>query len=264
MKNKTLAQTLLVTTLFFSNQLFALDNLIISDIDDTVKITHSGNKSDAIQNASIIENHFLLMPQLLNYLAEGEHTKISYVSKSPTILNGKITEMLNYGNFPEGPVYTRKNIFDSKYKITTISKILETLKPKRVIFFGDNGQDDRKDYEILAQKFSNIEFFTYIRIAYNSPENKLKKPMVGFTTPLEVLIDLHDKKLILQNTALLEVVAAKINQELSKKVQPTNEPTLFPHWYKCSQFKWVWKKNFSSPTINTAIAKVINNCSTNY
>ena len=262
MKPSPIAFVVLLINLFFTTNLFAGVDLIISDVDDTLKVTHARNKSDAIKNVSIIENHFLLMPELYNLLTQNQNNVISYVSKSPGFLSSKINKLLEYGNFPSGELFTRNNVFDSKYKIKTISKIIKATKPNKVILFGDNGQDDSADYLTLTRKFKDIEFITYIRIAYPTQNQSLPSSQIGFVTSLEVLIDLQDKQIIPKDNFILEQAAQVINNNLYLNFTPTNKPTLFPNWYNCQGFKWIWKKVFPSTEVTTAVNNILAQCST--
>jgi len=136
--------------------------LVISDIDDTIKMTNNMSTSGTIVH--FLDNDpFPVMPILYRDLksqldAKGEQVEFSYVSGGyRAIFNGD--KFIKKNNFPPGKVYLRtlkssRSTFT--YKYLTITKIIEDLSAEdrqnlTIYFFGDNAAYDADVYWQLTR-----------------------------------------------------------------------------------------------------------------
>lgn len=144
--------------------------IVISDIDDTLKVAHSGRWSGA--GGALSNEAFWGMPELLRALAVSR-IPIYYVSKAPEVLMGdRHQEFLKANRFPAGPLFLRQIGDGEDYKVRTIRGILSRARPAptELIMIGDNGQADAAVYQQIAAEAAQagIRSFVFIRAAYSS------------------------------------------------------------------------------------------------
>lgn len=161
MKNFTLSLALL-----FSLNSYAY--LVISDVDDTIKITNSGNIWQAAWRGAFTKDVF---PGMIDvYKSWGsEEAKIYFVTASPSILRSKINELLHTYEVPHVKLITRSNVLESKlkYKVREYKKILDAHPNEEAVLVGDDvGQDPEVFAEITRQYPSRV-LASYIRPVKN-------------------------------------------------------------------------------------------------
>jgi phosphatidate phosphatase APP1 len=155
---------------------------VISDIDDTIKITEvpAGKRI-------ILRNTFLgdykptkHMPEL--YREFGDGVMFHYVSGSPWQLYKLLGEFVK-GSFPEGAFHmknVRKNLFDPEswhdsfefakgseatlgQKVEQIGRILKSFPRRKFILFGDSGEKDPEVFRKIKREFGEQVSKIYIR-----------------------------------------------------------------------------------------------------
>lgn len=151
-----------------SSSLFS-KTLVISDIDDTIKMTNSMGKWGQVRN--FLKNKpFIYTRDLYNELQQNfedqniEHEFI-YVSAAPDWIFNQQKFLKKY-DFPFGRSYLKK--LDSPetyiYKFNTIKTILDAYHTtKTVYFFGDNSSHDHQVYFDIRKAYPQIEFKIFIR-----------------------------------------------------------------------------------------------------
>lgn len=237
--------------------------LVISDIDDTLKVSHVLNP---IYAASRIPNYtvrFTGMSELYQLLAiePNTETRFAYVSNAPesvaglhVLLNSHLS-FLQHNNFPAGVLSLRKNFFDKNHKIEEIRKQVDLENPDIILFFGDNGQSDSAIYQEAVEEYKqkNIQMITFIHQVYKTeksfldvsviPEigNKLLAKQIGFVTPIEIALELNKKGLLSERSKawMIDNVAPNIANEKFYDLDSLNDIT-FPSFQNCSEFVWRW------------------------
>jgi phosphatidate phosphatase APP1 len=175
--------------------LFALDQaradivvktLVISDVDDTVKVTNVLNKPMKIFNSLFSKKAFSGMPELYQELF-AEETAVYYLSASPDYIMKTIRKFLDKNNFPQiHQIILKKSKVDTfTYKRDAIRNLLKRVKPTRVILIGDDTQVDPEVYNLIADEHPGIIDAIYIRSVKNRklPTNPL---MQSFFSPVEI------------------------------------------------------------------------------
>lgn len=137
---------------------------IISDIDDTIKISEVPNRR------MLIENTFLHKFQAVPGMAQ-TYTRLAqagavfhYVSSSPWQLYSPLASFLETEGFPSGPFHLRSmrwrgatlgEIFATRgrSKWRTIQRLIRHFPNRRFILVGDSGEKDPKIYAKAARKF---------------------------------------------------------------------------------------------------------------
>lgn len=154
------------------NNLYA--NVIITDIDDTLKITNSILIGESLKGFFYKDvTYFPAMKVLFNDLKNASlQNRFYYVSNSfEDIFDGY--EWIETTGFPRGDVYQRDNLYDKvlqrenlenkDHKIAAIKNVLaHTNKNESYFFFGDNAQQDPEIYLDIVKKHQ-LEAHIFIR-----------------------------------------------------------------------------------------------------
>lgn len=158
---------------------------IISDVDDTVMISHSATIRRRLRELFIknprtrktfpgVQEHYQQLayahttPELPN--------PFFYVSSSEWNLYEYLKETFRYNKLPEGTFLLNtikqwKNFFKTgktghEGKLLRIMRIINAFPNQRFIFFGDNSQSDPDIYAAIAEKYAANMEAVYIRNIY--------------------------------------------------------------------------------------------------
>jgi hypothetical protein len=154
---------------------------LISDIDDTIKISDVRNKKELMKNTFM--NPFKPVPGMSDFYRTmaGKGAIIYYISASPWQLYSEFAEFLKIESFPDGAFclkYIRLkdtdffNIFVKgfEYKLASIEPVLKRFPKGEFILVGDSGEMDPEAYGVLASKYPENIKKIIIRNAYNQDE----------------------------------------------------------------------------------------------
>mmetsp|Transcript_23429 Transcript_23429/g.54102 ORF Transcript_23429/g.54102 Transcript_23429/m.54102 type:complete len:435 (+) Transcript_23429:94-1398(+) len=122
--------------------------LVISDIDDTVKVTEVyKGESQVVRNTFV--NEFESVPGMAQLFSTWEsdlNASFAFVSNSPFEFQEPLAEFLTYSGFPSSTLHLRplKTPKDqrAKFKPDAIESILKNFPQRRVILVGDSGERD--------------------------------------------------------------------------------------------------------------------------
>ncbi len=152
---------------------------VISDIDDTIKI------SDVLDKKALIRNTFVLPYRAVDKMAEfytlleNNNATFHYVSGSPWQMYEELSAFMDKAGFPRGSFHLKKfRIKDRSsvdfitadqkdYKLSVLSKIIEDLPGKRFILIGDSGETDAETYLAIYRKYPDSVRAVFIRDAGN-------------------------------------------------------------------------------------------------
>lgn len=142
-------------------------SLIISDVDDTIKITNSGSIIDATWSGLFLNRVFLGMPE--TYRAWGKKNKIHFVTAAPSVLTKKIKSLLTHHKVPYESLTTRRNLLESHfpYKMKAISRIMDASPDELVVLIGDDVSQDPTVFAALDKKYPGRVSASYIRLVKN-------------------------------------------------------------------------------------------------
>ena len=147
---------------------------VISDIDDTVKITEVTDKTKLIRNTFFREFAAVdgMAPLYRKWAAQG--AVFHFVSSSPWQLYEPLRELMNESGFPEAAWHLKpfrvkdvsaRSLFadPTEYKLTTIEKVLKAFPQRWFILVGDSGEKDPEIYGELARRHPEQIEAIYIR-----------------------------------------------------------------------------------------------------
>lgn len=154
---------------------------VISDIDDTVLVSHATNLLK-VARTLFVENARTRLPfpgaaAFYRALAAGtgprETNPLYYVSSSPWNLYDLLTEFLEFQRFPPRPVLFLRNygiseteIIPSRhleYKLGAVRRIIEMHPGLPFILVGDSGQEDPEIYSRALSEYPGRVLAIYIR-----------------------------------------------------------------------------------------------------
>ncbi len=170
--------------LIASIQTLHAKTLIVSDVDDTIKMTDVlGKKRTIVFNGLFREKAFAGMSELYNKMMN-EDTSIYYVSGSPKVIRMRVSEFLEENDFPQQHNLLLKDSMSDdtyEYKTTTIKKLIKELNPDRLILIGDDTEYDPQVYEHIKAEYPELSSTIYIRAVSNREGVE-----TSFFTPMEI------------------------------------------------------------------------------
>ena len=156
--------------------------VIISDVDDTVLISHStqiGKKFWlSISKNSINRRPLPGVSKFYKKLSQFGKNPIFYVSSSDWSLFDLISDFLRFRKLPLGPILLKdahinlSNIFKSgqgshSHKLDKILLLLEFYPLTKFVLIGDSGQQDPEIYASIIEKFPDRILGVFIRLVGN-------------------------------------------------------------------------------------------------
>lgn len=162
----------------FTGEVFLLDDTglsMISDIDDTIKITEVRDRRATLRNTFLRE--FQPVPGMAEFyqmLAQSNAAAFHYVSASPGPLFTPLAEFAQTNGFPAGTFHLKtfrwkdRSFFSlfsdaERYKLSVIEPLLKRFPQRRFILVGDSGERDPEIYAKLAPRFPAQIVGIYIR-----------------------------------------------------------------------------------------------------
>lgn len=137
---------------------------LVSDVDDTVKITNVLDKREMLRNTFLLPYRAVPgMPEAYQrYAAQG--VAIHYVSASPLPLYGALVQFAQKAGFPSGSLALRPfrwtdgtaiELLDpsESYKTETIAAIVESFEHRAFVLVGDTGERDPEIYAAIARRY---------------------------------------------------------------------------------------------------------------
>lgn len=153
----------LILSLFLSLQVTA-GTSILSDLDDTIKITQAGEASDILGS-----DVFLGITEFFKG-ARNYSNELHILSASPSVLRSKIQRTLSKHAIQYKTLTLRSNVFENKldYKVKAIVGLMEKSQDDFIFLGDDLGQDPEVYAEIKARYPSRV-LAVYIHVINGRP-----------------------------------------------------------------------------------------------
>lgn len=156
---------------------------IISDIDDTIKISEVNRKASLLANTFV--RPFQAVPKMANRYqtwAKQGNVTFHYVSASPWQLYQPLADFLADKGFPMGSFHLRLfrwkdgTFFDffkssRQHKIETIQSLIACCRQRYFILVGDSGEQDPEIYASIARQYPQRIAHIFIRDVTEEDEN---------------------------------------------------------------------------------------------
>lgn len=156
---------------------------VISDIDDTVKLTNVGDRRELLANTFL--RQFRPVPGMVDLFRDwhAAGTAFHYVSASPWQLAGCLAGFFEEAGLPPGSMHlslfrlkdtTPLGRLPSKKrsKRRSIERILEDFPGRRFVLVGDSGEKDPEIYAAVARRFPQQVSAIAIREVQGKPRSK--------------------------------------------------------------------------------------------
>jgi hypothetical protein len=160
--------------------------LLLSDLDDTIKISHTQSKFITVYRGLFRSSAFAGMAVLYREILTGhENSKMTVVSSSPPAIKKKIEFFLRVNEFPESDITLRDWVRQPsilKYKFKSITGLVDAWQGKAILI----GDDTEHDPEVLcrvAENFPDKILAVYVRIVKG---RTLPEGCTGFFTAFDI------------------------------------------------------------------------------
>lgn len=247
----------------FSSAGHAQNRMVISDIDDTLKMSHVLDTTEALKNAALSWNEFVGMSDLFDSLDREQNLSFEYVTNAPQdLMEAFHTLFLLVNQFPQGRLHLNPDLFSQTFKVEKIHEILDEKRPTEVLLIGDNGERDIEVYEQIRRDYPRIKFTIFIHQVYSSKNSdetgKLLLPgQIGFVTSLDAAVVLAQQGWL--SPAGRDRVLRLLPKFLKEKKSPDDDESAFiPAWMDCSDYQGVL--NSREKTLATLSSKIQNRC----
>ncbi|MFO1352152.1 MAG: phosphatase domain-containing protein [Gammaproteobacteria bacterium] len=165
---------------------------VISDIDDTIKISVVTDKRELLKNTFL--RPFQPVPgmaELYQRWAREAHAEFHYLSASPWQLYVPLDDFLRRHGFPQGSFHLKLfrwkdssffNLFEDpiQYKEDAIADLLGRYPDRRFLLIGDSGEKDPETYGAIARRYSRQVAAIVIR-AVAAADNNPARFQTAFT-----------------------------------------------------------------------------------
>lgn len=161
----------LLNTYFFHKN----NNLVISDIDDTILVSHTRKKLKRLMttlfNTYAKRKPVMSTVRLFDALGRSQYD-FFYVSRSEFNLFPLLSNFLKHHDLPKGPLFLTpfisfkelvRNEKDPDFKIKTINLLLDHSPHQNVVLIGDDSQHDLEVYAEISKIHGNRIKRVYIR-----------------------------------------------------------------------------------------------------
>lgn len=158
---------------------------LVSDLDDTLKISHTTNRLKTVIRGLFAKQSYAGMPELFQEWARDRPFIV--LSSSPLWIRGKIGRFLDRNGFPNREIILRdwlrqKNIL--AYKTRALS-LLENRNDQTFIFIGDDSEFDPEVFHQFRELYPKRTLAIYIRIMRGRP---LPAEVIPFHSAFEIAL----------------------------------------------------------------------------
>ena len=225
----TLRMALIALTLFGggASGVEASSFRIVSDIDDTLLVSHVEKKAGAVLQTLKHSVPFAGTAELLTALSSD--TDVDYVSGSGELLRKKFGRFIESGGYPSGMLFLQDTVsWIAGRTATHKQRVIQTLMSedsRSFLFIGDDTERDPEIYDSFRRLFPERVAAIYIH-AVSPRVPKLPASTIAYFTPVEVAILEASAGRFSDN----DVLAVFNGVHAALRAEPTR---VFPLWAHC-------------------------------
>jgi hypothetical protein len=224
---------------------------IVSDLDDTIKITNSGDTVDGAINAALKSDVFTGMTEF--FFGTQDYTSdLHILSASPRVLKLKIESTLKKRQIQYKSIILRnltKNETKFDYKVAALKKLLDKSADD-FIFIGDDVGQDPEAYAKIQELYPNRVLAIYIHVVNNRPDAAGTKYWTTFD-------------LFLREFEAGRMRPAWVEKGIRLFQQETNLEKILPSFANCptTLSPWSWQESsFFGPESMLIALKLVSYC----
>jgi phosphatidate phosphatase APP1 len=235
----------LIVLLFISTTVsFGANYILVSDLDDTLKMTNGKKPLKAFKNMLRSRKIYAGMDILFQQLSLADVHSTYLLSASPNLARKNVNKLVKKYNLDIKDIYLRKlkEIFNKKkYKIAKIEKILNSNDGK-VILLGDNYGEDEQVYLEIRKRYPTRIHKIFI---HNVGQKNISKDVISYYSSYEIAYHLDSFLTQEQKQDILDNI-------LSKKMNET-----IPYFANCPIVNW---NNDGNASMDLLQEKIVNYC----
>ncbi len=237
--------------LFISVQSFA-GIQIISDLDDTIKITNSGDEVDGAINAAFTSYTFTGISEFFE-ASDYYSNELHILSASPGVLRAKILATLKKNQIQITSLILKNPLKGQSkldYKVEQMKKLIEKTSDDFILIGDDVGQDPEA-YEKISEMFPGRVLRSYIHMIKG---RKIPATAIKYWTSFDLFMQEFMAKRM--STSWVEKASEMIVQESKMKM-------VFPDFAVCPTEASLWQWQTETIFITEArkaIQKIVTYC----
>jgi phosphatidate phosphatase APP1 len=186
---------------------------VISDIDDTVLVSHTASAIKRIRNILFLipkKRKTILYTYKLMQAFKELDWRVSYLSKSESNLFPLISDFIEYHQLPEGALLLSPHLKWNQlakpnkgrdYKLKHLRTIISNLPHKKFILLGDDTQRDMEIYTQVIQEFESQISMVFIRqtaVERNQKQEEMWKTLQNSGVDATYFDDQSDAELAIE------------------------------------------------------------------
>lgn len=202
---------------------------IVSDLDDTIKITNSANLGDASANGVFTTDVFTGMPQFLQE-AKSYAQDLIVLTASPSVLAPRVRSLLRKHQIEADGLYLRNPIAEGSktFKLRVLKNLMQNSQDD-FIFVGDDVSHDAEVYTTMAKLYPERVKAVYIH-------NVLNRDVREGTTQYWTSFDLTLRE-VLANRMSVKAVSESLKSLLAE----AKMRFIFPKFAHCPSELTAWE-----------------------
>lgn len=157
---------------------------VISDIDDTVKVTEVFHGVTAVLRNTFLKTFKPVhgMASLFRGWAEAQGASFHYVSKSPPELFEPLSEFLEQEGFPVSSLHLCPLLGKSRadFKLRQVTSLLKQFPGRKFLLVGDSGEKDAEVYAQLLRKHPGQVLKAFIRLVAPDDSSNVARVKAAF------------------------------------------------------------------------------------
>lgn len=164
--------------------------IVVSDIDDTLKISHVRSAANAVMNAPRTDLVFAGMPELFRALRDRGDAEFIYLSNAPDWLMSEAhTAFLKINGFPAGRILLRPwGASSLSFKREVLDRLIAEAPPESSwLLIGDNGERDPLVFWDVLHAYPALDARAFVHAIY--PDNVERQ---GFSFNLRPYASAYD------------------------------------------------------------------------
>lgn len=216
---------------------------IVSDLDDTIKITNSGQEIEATINGLFSDKMFVGMPEFFK-AARHYTNEVHVLTASPIFLKPLIQKAFREKGIETDSLITkmpfpiRSNL---DYKVLELKKIFEKSSDD-FILIGDDVGHDPEAYDILKKLYPNRVLAIYIHAIQG-------RSLPGSSFQYWTAFDIFLKEFLAGR-----MLKSSVSEAADLLFEEKDVELIFPKFAKCPQGPEVWAWQIKTPFVRDGLA----------
>jgi hypothetical protein len=241
----------LILSLFLLISLSAQASItLVSDLDDTIKITNSGQEVDGTINALFSKEVFTGMPEFLN-AAKMYVDEIHVLSASPTFLRYFIEKTFQKKEIEVDSLILRdllRRQSKIEYKVKELKRLFEENSADDFILVGDDVGQDPEAYDEIQRLYPNRVLASYIHVING---RDIPRSSIRYWTSFD---------LVLREYLAGRMADSNVNESIEKLLSETKMKLIFPNFAQCPKTPavYMWQLRTAFAREATQVMKKLN------